>query len=210
MFLWFLHTSLQKLSCKEKKNLLGARRQVCSLSNKILKLKCRTVFWYLCLYVMHCHTESLTCHWNWKHPGISGDNSYCTTVSSSLFSFSKAMHQMASTIRQWQVWFYILLPTTSHSMPYHLRLRQCSSVTRLLPLTPTDWWAAHPAFIALLHCGRKASKLTISNCILVSFLEEKRWCHPQRCKDRNFCGLLNINTWISATETKAIKANNPS
>lgn len=41
--------------------------------------------------------------------------------------------------------------------------------------------------------------------------EEKRWCHPQRCKDRNFCGLLNINTWISATETKAIiKANNPS
>lgn len=43
-----------------------------------------------------------------------------------------------------------------------------------VPLTPTDWWAAHPAFIALLHCGRKASKLTISNYILVSFSEEKR------------------------------------
>lgn len=44
----------------------------------------------------------------------------------------------------------------------------------LLSLTPTDWWAAHPAFVALLHCGRKASKLMISNCILVSFSKEKR------------------------------------
>lgn len=192
-------------------NLLGARRKLCSLSNKILKLRCRTVFRYLCLYVMRSHTES--------YPSLKLEMSkdfrwqqllHCSVILSIFFQQAYASDGKRCT-----------LMTALILHPPHNRFA-CDALSSKTPpmlkynalTVPYTHWlvGSSPCFCSPSSLWQKGFKANDFQLHTGQFFkrEEKRWCHLQRCKDRNFCGLLNINTWISATETKAIiKANNP-